>query len=595
MLVRRGPVIAVAGIALVALLVPILPLADPQHVDAARQLASPSLPHPLGQDELGRDVLSRLLWGARGSLAIAAASASLACLLGTALGLAGVLLPGAIGSIAEHGVAIVLCFPPMLLTLLIVTLAGPGAATLIPVLALLYAPGFASALRDDAPSARLRRNALLRGMRSRIAPAMLAQFSLAVASAVVLESGLSFAGVGVAPPALSLGLLIGAARATMSRAPLSLLWPSAALILTILAINAVRDALRDAAGPRPLTTRGLRQVEPLPPPRARPPTGTAVLDVRDLTIEVDTPAGAIQSPRGLSFAVNAGETVAIVEAGDAGQSRIGLALVGLLPEGARTSEGSAWLQGHNLLRLDDRAFRRVRGGVLSMIFSDARSSLNPVQRIGAQIAEAMHAHYEVAHYEAKEEVETLLGRVGVPDPKRCARVYPHELPDDVRQRALIAMAIANDPRLLIADEPTAALDAAAAVQVLDLLVDLRRELRMGMVFISRNLPAVARIADRVLVLYAGEIVEQGPVREVFAAPLHPYTVTAVQSARCGDKDLLRGMTTPPPHELPRGCAFAPHCRFRDAICETQRPPLIEVAPGRETRCLRWRELACRSA
>jgi peptide/nickel transport system permease protein len=593
--VRRGPVIAVAGIALVALLVPILPLADPQHADAARQLASPSLLHPLGQDELGRDVLSRLLWGVRGSLAIAAGSASLACLLGTALGLIGVLLPGVTGSVAEYGGAIVRCFPPVLLALLVVTLAGPGAATRIPVLALLYAPGFARALHDDGPSARWRKNAVMRSVRFRIAPAMLAQFSVAVSSAVMLESGLSFAGLGVTPPALSLGQLIGAARATMDRAPLSLLWPSAVLVLTILAMDTLCDAWREAAGPRPLASRSLRHEEPLPPPRPRPPAGTAVLVVRDLTIEADTPAGLIQSPRGVSFAVNAGETVAIVEAGDAGRSLIGPALIGLLPEGARISEGSAWLQGHNLLRLDDRAFRRVRGGVLSMVSGDARFSLNPVHRIGTQIAEAMHAHYEVAHYEAKEEVETLLSRVGIADPRRCARAYPHQLPDDVRQRALIAMAIANDPRLLIADEPTATLDAAAAAQVLDLLVDLRRELRMGMVLISRSLPAVARIADRVLVLHAGEIVEQGPVQEVFAAPLHPYTAMAVQSARCGDADLLRGMTTPPVHEMPPGCAFAPHCRFRAAVCETQRPPLIEVAPGRETRCLRWRELACRSA
>ena len=595
MLVRRGPVIAVASIALVALLVPILPLADPQHTDAARQLASPSLPHPLGQDDLGRDVLSRLLWGARGSLAIAAGSASLACLLGTILGLAGVLLPGVLGPIAGYGLAIVLCFPPVLLALLIVTLAGPGAATLVPALALLNMPGFAHVLRDDGPSARLRTYAVMDAIRSRIAPAVLAQFSLAVSSAVMLESGLSFAGVGVAPPTLSLGLLIGAARTTMGRAPLSLLWPSAVLVLIILAIDALRDALREAAGPRHLTFRSLRHEEPLPPPRARPPTGTAVLVVGDLTVERDTPVGPIQSPRAVSFAVNAGETVAIVEAGDSGQSLLGLALIGLLPEGARTIDGSAWLQGHNLLRLDDRTFRRVRGGVLSMVSGDARFSLNPVHRIGTQIAEAMHAHYEVAHYEAKEEVETLLSRVGIADPRRCARAYPHQLPDDVRQRALIAMAIANDPRLLIADEPTATLDAAAAAQLLDLLVDLRREFRMGMVVISRSLPAVARIADRVLLLHAGEIVEQGPVREVFAAPLHPYTATAVQSAQCGDPDLLRGTATPPIHEMPPGCAFAPHCRFRAAVCETQRPPLIEAVPGRETRCLRWREFSCRSA
>jgi peptide/nickel transport system permease protein len=199
----------------------------------------------------------------------------------------------------------------------------------------------------------------------------------------------------------------------------------------------------------------------------------------------------------------------------------------------------------------------------------------------------------VPHHEAREEVVALLQRVGMPDPEHRVRAYPHELSGGMRQRTMIAMAIANDPRLLIADEPTTALDVTIQAQVLDLLADLRRELGMGLVFITHSLPVVAEIADRVLVMYAGEIVEQGPVREIFAAPLHPYTAALLQSAPQDDGTLPIGIpgTVPLPHAMPSGCAFAPRCTRRQEVCDAQHPTLTEVAPGRATRCLRWRELA----
>jgi peptide/nickel transport system permease protein len=605
MQVRRGPVIAVAAIALIALLVPLLPLQDPLRMDIAHHLSAPSLTHLLGQDEYGRDVLSRLLWGARTSLVVAAASASLACVFGTALGLVGGFVRGVAELVAVRSMDIVLCFPPLLLALLIVTLLGPGAATLIPVLAVLYTPGFVRVVYAGVLTVRSQdyveamralgagpSRIMLRTILPNVAGPVLVQVSLAAAAAVVLESGLSFLGLGVVPPAPSWGLMIGAARATMNQAPLLLLWPCAALSLTILAMNALCDALRDAVDPHTQPTRLRRHAEQQPPPAVRPANGTAVLDVRNLTVEIDTPHGTIRPVRDVSFTVRAGETLAIVGESGSGKSLTGLAIMGLLPRTAHASHGSAWLQGHNLLRLDDQGFRRVRGGVLSMIFQDPLSSLNPVHRIGRQIAEAMHAHFDVADYEAKEEVEALLGRVGMPDPKRRARAYPHELSGGMRQRAMIAMAIANDPRLLIADEPTTALDVTIQAQVLDLLADLRRELGMGLVLISHSLPVVAEIADRVLVMYAGEIVEQGTVREIFAAPLHPYTAALLQSAPNDDGTLPVGIpgAVPLPHEMPGGCAFAPRCRLREAACEMQQPHLVEVAFGRATRCLRWRDL-----
>jgi peptide/nickel transport system permease protein len=580
--VRRGPVIAIAAMAFVALLVPLLPLADPLRIDAANHLASPSLSHPLGQDEFGRDILSRLLWSARRSLFIAAASALLACLFGTVLGLACGFMRNVAELVAVRGMDIVLCFAPLLLALLVVTLFGPGVTPLILVFAVLGTPGSARMVCAAVLSMRSQHPRIaLRGILPHVTGPLLVQFSVAATSVVMLEAGLSFLGFGVVPPAPSWGGMIDGARAVMNRAPLVLLWPCAALSLTILAMNALCDALRDAVIPHVSPVRRRRHAGP-PPPPGRPATGAAVLDVRNLTVEIDTRHGTIQPVRGVSFTVRAGETLAMVGESGSGKSLTGLAIMGVLPPSAHVSQGSAWLQGHNLLRLDNAAFRRVRGGVMSMIFPDPLSSLNPVHRIGAQIAEVMRAHFDVPHYEAKEEVEALLGRVGMPDPDRQARAYPHELSDDMRQSAMIAMAIANDPRLLIADEPVAALDATDQAQLLELLADLRRELGMGMVLISKSIHAAAGIADRVVVMHAGEVVEQGAPHEIFATPLHPYTAALMHNT-LGD-----GRT---PHALPPGCAFAPRCRLRIAACEVERPPLVEFPSGRATRCLRWRDLA----
>ena len=604
--VRLGPVITVSAIALIALLVPVLPLADPLHVDVPHHLFPPSMGHLLGQDEYGRDVLSRLLWGARTSLMVAGSSTLLACIVGTVLGLFGGFFRGVAEFLAVRSMDIVLCFPPLLLALLIVTLLGPGARTLIPVLAVLYLPGFVRVVYAGVLSVRSQDyveavralgagpiRIMLRTILPNVAGPVLVQFSLAAASAVVLESGLSFLGLGVVPPAPSWGLMIGAARATMAQAPLLLLWPCAALSLTILALNALCDALRDAVDPHTLPARAPRRAKQPAQPATRAPGGTAVLDVRNLSVEIETPGGIIHPVRDVSFAVRAGETVAIVGESGSGKSLTGLALLGLLPPAAHVSQGSAWLQGHDLLRLSDARFRGVRGGVLSMIFQDPLSSLNPVHRIGAQIAEAMHAHFALSSQEAKEETVALLDRVGMPDSNRRARAFPHELSGGMRQRTMIAMAIANDPRLLIADEPTTALDVTIQAQVLDLLADLRRELGMGLVFITHSLPVVSEIADQVLVMYAGEIVEQGPMREIFAAPLHPYTAALLQSAPREDGALPIGIpgTVPLPHAMPPGCVFAPRCTMRIDQCNAQHPSLVDVAPDRATRCLRWRELA----
>jgi peptide/nickel transport system permease protein len=600
------PVAAVGLIALLALLTPFFGLPDPVRIDVANRLAMPSWSHLLGQDEVGRDVLSRLLWGARASLSVAFFSAAIACVIGTAMGVLGGFLRGVAELLTVRAMDIVLCFPPLLLALLVVTLLGPGASTLIPVLALVYLPGFVRVAYAGVLSVRSQdyveaqhalgaapARIMLRTVLPNIGGPVLVQFSLSMAAAVVLESGLSFLGLGVVPPSPSWGLMIGAARSTMAQQPLLLLWPCLALTVTILSMNALCDALRDAVDPHgvPPRRRRLRLLPEIAPGLL--PKREAVLEIRGLTVAIDTPVGTIQPVRDVSFSVAPGETLAVVGESGSGKSLTGLAVLGLLPGAARTAQGAAVFEGQDLLRLEEPALRRLRGNAMAMIFQDPLSSLNPAHRIGAQITEIIRAHRAMGEAAAQREAVALLAKVGIPDPERRAGNFPHEMSGGMRQRAMIAMAIANNPRLLIADEPTTALDVTIQAQVLELLAKLKQETGMGMIFITHSLPVVAEIADRVVVMYCGEVVEQGSVEELFAHPLHPYTAALLRSAPPEDGSLPEGIpgTVPLPHQLPPGCNFAPRCPHRRPACEAAPPPLDQPAPGRETRCIRWRELA----
>ena len=596
------PGLAVGAIVLVAVLAPLLPLAEPVRMDVAHRLSPPGAGHWLGRDEYGRDVLSRLVWGERVSLAVALSACVIAGLAGTVLGVLGGYLRGVVELVTVRAMDVVLCFPPLLLALLVVTLLGPGAGTLILVLSVLYLPGFARVAyagvlaarsQEYVEAVRVLGASRLRIMAVTVLPnvlgPVLVQMSLTCAAAIVLESGLSFLGLGVVPPAPSWGLMIRGARATMDQAPWLLLWPCLALTATILAVNALCDALQAVLDPR--GAGRVRWVDRVLPGLLPGPSPAGVLDVRGLTVEIRTPAGMIRPVRDVSLHVAAGETLAIVGESGSGKSVTGLAILGLLPPGARVVAGQALIDGVDTLRLGEAGMRRLRGGVAGIVFQDPLSSLNPVHRVGRQVAEAVRAHGGVKARAAWGRAVALLGRVGIPDPAGRARAFPHEMSGGMRQRAMIAMAIANDPKLLIADEPTTALDVTIQAQVLDLLAGLRLERGMGLVFITHSLPVVSEIADRVVVMYAGQVVEQGEVRAVFGRPLHPYTAALLRSAPGDDGSVPVGIagTVPLPHLLPAGCAFGPRCPHHAAVCDAP-PALAAVGGGRETRCVRWREL-----
>ncbi|MER8593115.1 ABC transporter ATP-binding protein [Mesorhizobium sp. M1182] len=314
----------------------------------------------------------------------------------------------------------------------------------------------------------------------------------------------------------------------------------------------------------------------------------------------------IAAVRDVDLTIGSGETVALVGESGSGKSVTSLSIIGLLPKRVgHIAEGSIALRRKNgtvteLTSLDAESLRKIRGNEIGMVFQEPMTSLNPVYTIGEQIAEPIRIHLGKSHREAEADAVRLLERVGIPDPKRRARQYPHELSGGMRQRATIAMALSCDPGLLIADEPTTALDVTIQAQILDLLADLQAQRGMGILFVTHNLGVVAEIADRVAVMYAGRIVETGPVSEVFTRPRHPYTAGLMRSVpRLGQATALKAAGTPLPTIagnvpslalLPKGCSFAPRCPMAIAACRAAVPPLFGATPTQQSRCLRWEEL-----
>ena len=314
-----------------------------------------------------------------------------------------------------------------------------------------------------------------------------------------------------------------------------------------------------------------------------------VLDVDGLSVEFRTARGTVRAVDDLSFAIGEGETVALVGESGSGKSTVAMAVLRLIqdPPG-RITQGVISLDGRDLLRLPEREIRRVRGREVAMIFQDPMMALNPVYTVERQIGEVLALHLGLGRREIRAEVIELLRLVGVPAPAERAGQYPHNLSGGMRQRVMIAMALACRPRLLVADEPTTALDVTVQAQVLDLIQSLKDKLGMAVLLITHDLGIVAETAHRVVVMYTGQKVEEGTIREIFDEPRHPYTQGLLGAAKWeeGDGDLLREIpgTVPSPFAMPPGCSFQPRCPMAEPRCRERPPAPLEVTPGRPVRC-----------
>src|SRR5689334_5791335 len=327
-----------------------------------------------------------------------------------------------------------------------------------------------------------------------------------------------------------------------------------------------------------------------------------LLEVDGLSVHIPSPRGLVEAVDGVSFTLDRGEVIGIVGESGCGKSMLALSLLRLVPEPGRIVGGRIMLAGRDLVGLSERAMRRVRGGEVGMIFQDPAASLNPVMRVGRQIGETIAAHRDIGGAAIRQGAVDMLRAVRIPEPAARAHDYPHQYSGGMRQRVVIAIGMANRPALLVADEPTTALDVTVQAQIMQLLRQMNQETGTAIILITHNIALVSRFCARVLVMYAGRIVESGPTAAVFARSRHPYTAALLRSVPRVEARLSEGLTAiegrpPDLARKPTGCAYHPRCAIRDDVCVRDAPPAIEVAPGRMARCwaaepgIAWKESA----
>ena len=323
-----------------------------------------------------------------------------------------------------------------------------------------------------------------------------------------------------------------------------------------------------------------------------------LLEVNNLKTYFDTDEGTVKAVDGVSFHIDKGETLAVVGESGSGKSVTSLSIMRLIPmPPGRIAEGEILFSGENLVTKSEREMRKIRGNDISMIFQEPMTSLNPVYTVGDQIAEAIVLHQGKSYKQAMTMAAEMLELVGIPEPGKRVKNYPHQMSGGMRQRVMIAMALSCGPQLLVADEPTTALDVTIQAQILDLMRKLQNEIGMSILFITHDLGVVAEIADRVVVMYAGRAVEEGNAADIFAKPLMPYTMGLLNSIPRVDKaaehqerlEAIPG-NVPNPLRLPEGCSFHTRCRFVEDKCKAEVPPLVDTGGGHTVRCIRWDEI-----
>ncbi|GAA2601415.1 ABC transporter ATP-binding protein [Streptomyces axinellae] len=320
----------------------------------------------------------------------------------------------------------------------------------------------------------------------------------------------------------------------------------------------------------------------------------SLLEVRDLHVDFHTRDGVVKAVNGVNYSVDAGETLAVLGESGSGKSVTAQAVMGILdmPPG-RIPKGEILFHGKDMLTMSKEERRKIRGAKIAMIFQDALSSLNPVLTVGYQLGEMFRVHQGMSRKAAKAKAVELMDRVKIPAAKDRVNDYPHQFSGGMRQRIMIAMALALEPDLIIADEPTTALDVTVQAQVMELLAELQREFNMGLILITHDLGVVADVADKIAVMYAGRIVETAPVKELYRAPAHPYTRGLLDSIPRLDQkgQELYAIQGLPPNmaKVPQGCAFHPRCPVAQDICRTEQPALADVGDGRGSACHFWKE------
>lgn len=575
-------------------------------------LLGPSGDYFLGTDHVGRDILSRLLFGARYALIAGLEAVTVAVVIGVPLGLVIGYRRGRLDQIVMRIVESVVSIPAIVMAMAIIAGLGPGLTTAMLAIGLVFSMMVTRLTRAEVLAAREElyvdgamasgassSRVMWRHILPNVAPALIVQVTLMFAQAVLAEAALSFLGIGAASTEASWGRMLRDAQLSLDRTIWPAIPPGIMIFLTVIAFNVLGDGLRDTFGRE---TRGRRlgggAVEaavPAPGATLRAVDDAALLSVTGLSVAFPHPStdGAMTVVDQVSFDIAPGETLALVGESGSGKSLTALSLIGLIPEPGSAHADSITFGGRELVGADPATMRRIRGAEIGVVFQEPHAALNPSATVGYQVAEPLRFHGGLTRTAARQRVVELFDEVGIPDPETRLDAYPHQFSGGMAQRVMLAMALACEPQLLIADEATTALDVTVQAQVLDLIRDLSQRRSMAVLMITHDLGVVADIADTMAVMYAGQLVESGPVADVLARPQHPYTEGLIAAiprnvARSGDLPTIDGLV-PPPWEWPDHCHFADRCPYATDRCR-QGPVRLRVTGTRANRCERDGEL-----
>lgn len=621
---RPGAIVAAAYLGVlvvVAVLAGVIAPFDPRTQDVMASTLGPSSEHWLGTDSYGRDLFSRLIFGARASLGVAGAVVLIALVVAVPVGLFSGYRGGRIDRFVMRFVDAGLSVPPIIVALAIAGALGPGLRNTILALVLVYLPTLIRLTRAEAmsragetfisasvsagtPVVRLLRRRLL----PNIASPLFIACSFWLGSALLAEASLSYLGVGVQPPTASWGgMLREAYDNSLFTSPWQLVVPGAAIAITVLAFNVLGEGLRDAFGAAHVSRgrRGRLGLTTVRRPRATgaavpgaTPAGAApLLEIRGLDIDIAVDGSPMRVVDGLDLTIEAGEVVGLVGESGSGKSVTALSVMRLLrTPPASIAGGSIRLRGQELLDAGSSEMRRIRGRRIAMVFQDPMTSLDPSFTIGSQLVQAIRQGQRMPKDAARRRAVELLQQVHIPSAEQRMRDYPHQLSGGMRQRVALAIALASNPDLLIADEPTTALDATIQAQILELLRELRDRLGMAILFVTHDLGVVADLCDRVAVMYAGQIVEINDVDSIFERPQHPYTaglLSAMPALETADREYLQVIPggVPTIANFPSGCRFNPRCPHRQDECTTDGAITVRVIADAFVRCRRVDELA----
>jgi peptide/nickel transport system ATP-binding protein/peptide/nickel transport system permease protein len=619
----------VVGVAVVA------PIALPQVVgESAGDLLAvrqgPSWDHLLGTDTLGRDVLDRLLVGARPTLLGVVEALIVVLAIGVPVGLAAGYFGGWVDRIVGWLADLSFSMPGIIIILVVLAVFPQSMTTGMVTLGVLAAPYFMRVVRSATLPVReevyiaaarvsgLSRSYIIsRHVLPRIAGPVIVLASMFSAAALLTQTGLAFLNLIVAAPAPSWGGMVADGIGAIELQPWLIWPPGLAIAITILAFGLLGDAIRDAstegwsapvrqkrklptvsAPTSELPTAPHHGAAPISEPPAAPHDGAAssvpLLSIQGLSVAFSSPTGSVRVVEDVSFDIRAGETVGVVGESGCGKSASAMAILGVLPGAGRIEAGRILLEGRDLAALSERELERVRGKEIGLISQEPMISLNPAFRVGWQVAEAVRRHHGVSRRAAKRRAIELLRRVHLPDPEAVARRFPHELSGGMAQRVVTARALAGEPKLLIADEPTTALDVTVQAEILELLRELQRERQMAILLVTHDWGVVADLCDRAVVMYAGQVVERADLLAMFRQPLHPYTQALLASNPHNliGTEMLPTIpgSVPKPGQWPAGCHFHPRCTYATAACRKRPIPLETPADSRQTRCIHHEQL-----